>query len=535
MCPKVSIKTPLISSEEIQKTPLRYRSAASNNNPELWICYDEIMITVTCNVLTALFVSIVYASPTNDLVEPQPNIVVFLVDDLGWQDTSVPFHIEVTPFNDRYHTPNWERLAAHGTKYTNAYSAGPVCTPSRTSLLTGQSPARTHITYWTLYKDKDTSKSHPTLSPPEWDLDALQPDDLTLPKLLQNAGYHTIHVGKAHLGAVDTLGGEPKNLGFDVNVAGHGAGGPGSYYGSHRFMATREAKEFTHNQIWDVPGLEKYHDREIYLSEALAIEACNELDTAVASGKPFFLHFAPYAVHSPLMPNPKYINKYAGINKKEAAYATMIESADAALGSVLDKLDELEISDKTIIIFTSDNGGLSAVARGGKAHTHNAPLRSGKGSAYEGGIRIPLIVQGLDREASVNTSNVITHDLFPTILKYAGAPLPEDHIIDGVALDENYDTRVIGWHQPHQWGASGPGIEPFTAIRQGNWKLIFFHAGERYELYNLKKDIGETNNVIAHYPQVFSEMRNTLLNWAINRNAQPSILTETGQPVMWHE
>ena len=166
---------------------------------------------------------------------PQPNIVVFLVDDLGWQDTSVPFHSEVTPFNELYNTPNWEKLAANGTKYTNAYAAGPVCTPSRTSLLTGQSPARSHITYWTLYKDKDTSKKHPTLSPPEWDLDALQPGELTLPSLLQEAGYHTIHVGKAHLGAVDSPGGDPTNLGFDVNVAGHGAGGPGSFYGKHRF------------------------------------------------------------------------------------------------------------------------------------------------------------------------------------------------------------------------------------------------------------------------------------------------------------
>ena len=281
--------------------------------------------------------------------------------------------------------------------------------------------------------------------------------------------------------------------------------------------------------------LEKYHDQEIFLSEALAIEACDAMDNAIATGKPFFLHFAPYAVHTPIMSNPKYIAKYAGIDKKEAAYATMIESADAALGSVLDKLDALGIADNTIVIFTSDNGGLSAVARGGEPHTHNAPLRSGKGSAYEGGIRVPLIVQGLEKQKSVNTWNVITHDLFPTILNYAGVSLPENHIIDGVALDENYDARVIGWHQPHQWGASGPGIEPFTAIRQGKWKLIFFHAGERYELYDLSKDIGETYNAIPRYPMVFVEMRNTLLNWAINRNAQPSILTETGEPVMWHE
>ncbi len=462
-----------------------------------------------------------------------PNIVVFLVDDLGWQDTSVPFHAQVTPFNERYNTPNWEKLAANGTKYTNAYAAGPVCTPSRTSLLTGQSPARSHITYWTLFKDKDNSKKHPTLSPPDWDLDALQPGELTLPLLLKGAGYHTMHVGKAHLGAVDSPGGDPENLGFDVNVAGHGAGGPGSFYGTHRFMATREKMDFDNHQIWDVPGLEKYHDKDIFLSEALAIEACNEIERAVETGKPFFLHFAPYAVHAPLMPNPKYIEKYDGIDKREAAYATMIESADAALGSVLDKLDELKIAGNTIVIFTSDNGGLSAHSRGGKPHTHNAPLRSGKGSAYEGGIRVPLVVKGLEKKASVNTANVITHDLFPTILKYAGATIPEDHIVDGVRLDALDRSRVIGWHQPHQWGASGPGIEPFTAIRQGKWKLIFFHDGQRYELYDLENDIGETNNVCAEFPVVCQTMQKKLVTWAKDRDAQPSILTETGAAIAW--
>jgi arylsulfatase A-like enzyme len=463
----------------------------------------------------------------------QPNIVVFLVDDLGWQDTSVSFHSEVTPFNELYKPPNWQQLADNGTKYTNAYAAGPVCTPSRTSLLTGQSPARTHITYWTLYKDTDTSKKHPTLSPPKWDLDALQPGEVTLPSLLQDAGYRTMHVGKAHLGAVDSLGGDPTNLGFDVNVAGHGAGGPGSFYGKHRFMATREKMDFDNHQIWDVPGLEKYHDKEIFLSEALALEACNEIEQAVETGKPFFLHFAPYAVHAPLMPNPKYIEKYDAIDKREAAYATMIESADAALGSVLDKLDELNIADNTIVIFTSDNGGLSAHARGGKPHTHNAPLRSGKGSAYEGGIRVPLIVQGLDKKATVNTANVITHDLFPTIMKYAGAMIPECHIIDGVDLDKTDESRIIGWHQPHQWGASGPGIEPFTAIRQGKWKLIFFHDGQRYELYDLENDIGETNNVCSTNQEVCQSMQKQLAMWATERNAQPSIVTETGSPVEW--
>ena len=480
----------------------------------------------------SMFLHLYFACAYFSLVT-QPNIIVFLVDDLGWQDTSVPFHIEVTPFNKRYNTPHCELLASRGTKFTNAYAAGPVCTPTRTSLLTGQSPARTHITYWTLYKDKDTSKKHPTLSPPKWDIDALQPGEITLPSLLQGAGYHTMHVGKAHLGAVDSLGGDPANLGFDVNVAGHGAGGPGSFYGTHRFMATRENMDFDNHQIWDVPGLEKYHDQDIFLSEALAIEACNEIEKALATGKPFFLHFAPYAVHAPLMPNPKYIDKYPGIDKREAAYATMIESADAALGSVLAKLDSLGIEDNTIVIFTSDNGGLSAHARGGKANTHNAPLRSGKGSAYEGGIRIPLIVQGLDKKESVNNSNVITHDLFPTILEYASATSPLDHVVDGTALGSADPKRVIGWHQPHQWGAPGPGIEPFTAIRQGKWKLIFFHAGKRCQLFNLEEDIGEMSDLSVSHPEILKKMQRLLVKWATERDAQPSILSENRTPVSW--
>ncbi len=469
------------------------------------------------------------------LQSKQPNIIVFVADDLGWQDTSVPFHSEVTPLNERYHTPSMERLALEGTTFTNAYAAAPVCTPTRTSLMTGKSPARSHITYWTLYKDKDTSRPHPRLSAPKWDLNALQPDDITLPSLLQEAGYHTIHVGKAHLGAVGSLGGDPTNLGFDVNVAGHGAGGPGSFYGKHRFMATREKMDFNNKQVWDVPGLEKYHDKDIYLTEALTIEACNELEKAIGMGKPFFLHCAPYAVHTPIMPNAKHIEKYQGLHPKEAAYATMIESVDVMLGALLDKLESLGIENETIVIFTSDNGGLSAAQRGGNKHTHNAPLRSGKGSCYEGGVRIPLIVKDGTADAVVNHKYTITHDLFPTILKYAGASVPADHVIDGIVLDTLYDDRIIGWHQPHQWGASGPGIEPFTAIRQGDWKLIYFHDGERFELFNLNKDIGETANLVAHYPQIFNDMRNTLLNWVINREAQSSIVKETGESVPWHE
>ena len=472
--------------------------------------------------------------------DPPPNIVVFLVDDLGWQDTSVPFHESPTELNARYHTPAMERLAEEGVKFTSAYAAGPVCTPSRTSLLTGQAPARTNITYWTLYAGKDTSARHDSLVPPAWDLDALQPDDLTLPRLLHAAGYRAIHVGKAHLGAVDSPGGDPMALGFDVNVAGHGAGGPGSYRGRHRFKATRSTEDFSRDSVWDVPGLEAYHNREIFLTEALAIEACAAIDAAVEDAQPFFLHFATYAVHTPIMPNPRHLDRYEGLDPREAAYATMIESADAALGAVLDRLDALGIADRTLVIFTSDNGGLSAHGRGGEPHTHNRPLRSGKGSVYEGGIRVPMIFRWAGRASPGTTcaAPVITHDLFPTILAAARTEVPLDHDIDGRDLaplldDDPFAVRLLGWHQPHQWGARGPGIEPFTAIRLGRWKLIYMHADERLELYDLVDDIGESNDLAAARPEITSRLAEKLRQWCRDVGAQSSIRRATGQPVPW--
>ena len=166
----------------------------------------------------------------------QPNIVFVHVDDLGWQDTSVPMHVEPTPFNRRYHTPAMQRLADTGTVLTDNYAAAPVCTPSRTSLLTGQSPARTGITYWTLHRDRDTSRNHPVLQAPVWNMNGLDAEDVTLPRLLRRAGYRTIHAGKAHFGAHGTPGADPMALGFEVNIAGHASGAPGSYLGRHRFM-----------------------------------------------------------------------------------------------------------------------------------------------------------------------------------------------------------------------------------------------------------------------------------------------------------
>ncbi|HLR30860.1 MAG TPA: sulfatase-like hydrolase/transferase, partial [Fodinibius sp.] len=331
----------------------------------------------------------------------QPNIVLFLVDDLGWQDTSVPFHKEATPFNERYQTPHMERLAGQGMRFTNAYSASPVCTPTRSSIITGKSPARTNITDWTLHNDVErmerTGPDYPVKSP-DWSVGGVQPDSTLLTELLQDLGYRTIHAGKAHFGALGTAGENPETLGFDINIAGHAAGSPGSYWSEERYGNSET------DSIWGVPGLEEYYGGQTNLTEALTLEANKAIDEAVEEGIPFYINMAHYTVHTPIMADRRYYQDYlkAGLDSSEAKYASMIEGMDRSLGSILQNLEEEGVAEQTMILFTSDNGGLSVHSRGATpagtgANTHNAPLRSGKGSAYEGGIRVPMIVSWAKR------------------------------------------------------------------------------------------------------------------------------------------
>jgi arylsulfatase A-like enzyme len=474
----------------------------------------------------------------------RPHIVVAMIDDLGWQDVSVPFGPNATPFNHRYRTPNLERLANRGTIFTDGYAASPVCTPTRTAFMTGLHPGRTGITYWTLHADRDNSTKHPRLTSPAWRLTGLDDTDITLAHLLDDAGYHTIHVGKAHFGAIGTPGADPANLGFDVNIAGHAAGGPGSFLGVHDFGAQKRQGK-TGPSVWDVPGLDEYHGRDVYLTEALAEKAVAALRDGVASGDPVFLHFAPYAVHAPIMGNHRYLDRYPGLDSREAAYATMIESMDAALGRILDTLDELDIADDTIVVFLGDNGGLSAHARGGTPHVHNAPLRSGKGSAYEGGVRVPFVIAlpGDEDDGHRESTPVTAIDLLPTLTELANVEVPADHaaILDGESIVALLDERTprsgpardrpLVWTMPHQWGASGPGIEPFTSIRRGDWKLLWFHDGPRVELYDLANDLGETTDVATDHPDLVQELLSELDAWYAETGASRSLLTATGEPI----
>ena len=501
-------------------------------------------------ISATLFVVAWAATVHADDPRHRPNILVFLVDDMGWQDTSVDFAEERAAVNAHFRTPHMERLAESGMKFTSAYTSA-VCSPTRVSLMTGMNAARHRVTDWTLHSDGSHMRQHPSLDQPDWNYGGLStaPNDpntvyaRALTELLHDGGYRTIHVGKAHLGAVDTPGADPLNLGFDVNVAGHAAGAPGSYYGTHRFSSSlRQGSSFAPS-VWDVPGLEQYHDKDINLTEVLTREAIAEIDRAVANGVPFFLHMSHYTVHTPIMPDPRFIENYDDLHPQEAAYASMVEAMDKSLGDLLDRLEHHEIGDDTVVFFVSDNGGLSVHARGGEANTHNAPLSSGKGSAREGGVRVPMLVRwpGVTPENSVTDRKVIIEDWFPTLLEVAGIALPTDlpQIIDGVSFapllkqdEAGYpEVRSLYWHYPHWWGPRGPGIGAYSAIRQGPWKLIYYHADRSYELFNLEDDISETNNLADTDEDGRRELAAALTTFLREVDAQMPTDRDTGEVV----
>ncbi len=458
----------------------------------------------------------------------QPNIVFFFVDDMGWQDTSVPFYSEKTPLNELYKTPNMEALAKDGMLFTDAYACA-ICSPSRVSLMTGMNAARHRVTNWTLVKNggKDGILSKKKLiQVPNWNVNGLQPigsgieravEATTLPTLLRDSGYRTIHVGKAHFGAAKTPGENPANLGFDINIAGHAAGGPGSYYASNNFSALFRRG----SPIWNVPGLENYHGTDLHLDEVLTIEANKAVDQAVADKKPFYLYMSHYAVHAPFEPNLKLIQKYRklGLNKHAATYASMIESMDTSLGSILENLKKHNIEDDTIIVFMSDNGSPAS-------NPQNKPLQGAKISCYEGGTRVPMIVKwpGVTKPGSRNSQYLIIEDIFPSFLEMAGVEYAgtESQVIDGVSFvpllkDLSLQTRdrSIFWHYPNTYHQ-----EPYSSIRKGDWKLIYKYYGQKFELYNLKEDIGEANNLASQQPAKLKELASGLGDFLRSTKAQ---------------
>lgn len=474
----------------------------------------------------------------------KPNIVVFLVDDMGWQDTSVPFWKETTSLNKRYRTPNMERLAREGVIFTNAYST-PVCTPTRVSIMTGMNAAHHGVTNWThVEKDHPTDMEDEMFRTNDWNYNGLDPRGHTahaihatpLPQLLKEHGYYTVHIGKAHWGSMGTPGSNPHNLGFMVNVAGNATGHPQSFQGKDNYGNL--SGKTTHHAVQD---LSEYYGSETFLTEALTREAIKAIDAPVMNRQPFFLHFAHYAVHTPLQADQKYYQKYIdqGLNETEARYASMIEGMDQSLGEVLDYLEAKGILNKTIVIFMTDNGGLSLVPlRGGEAHTHNLPLRAGKGSVYEGGIRVPMIVRwdkAFARGSRID-QYVIAEDLFPSILELAGIRNGKTlQQVDGQSFvpllrgKSTTDSRPLIWHFPHKWQPDGPGINYKSAIRLGDWKLVYHMRTGQRELFNLADDIEEKKDLASQNPVKVDELSKILRDKLRGWNAPMPVDLKTGR------
>lgn len=478
----------------------------------------------------------------------RPNIIVFLVDDMGWQDTSVPFWTKTTELNKRYHTPNMERLAKDGMKFTNAY-ATPVCTPTRISMLTGMNTTNHGVTNWTSpKKDTNSEQKDEQMEFASWMINGLSPIPnipktvyaTPFPKLLKEAGYFTVHVGKAHWASIGTPGANPYNLGFMVNVSGHAAGHPQSYLGKDNY-GNIPGK----SSLQAVPDLEEYYGSDTFLTEALTLEAIKSLEAPIHNKQPFYLNMAHYAVHDPIMADSRFIQKYieAGLDPIEAKYASLLEGMDKSLGDLMDFIKEKGIEKNTVIIFMSDNGGLSLTPpRGGEPHTQNLPLKAGKGSVYEGGIREPMIVKWPEivKPSTVANQYVIIDDFFPTILEMAQVKNYKTiQTVDGktflpILKNPSYvdTTRTLIWHSPNKWTANdSPGINYRSAIRQGDWKLIYNMRDGSKELYNLNDDIGEHKNLSDVHADKVKQLSSLLSNELRKRNAPMPSLKSTGKVV----
>lgn len=469
-----------------------------------------------------------------------PNIVIMLVDDMGVMDTSLPFLTDAEgrpkryPLNDFYRTPNMERLAARGVRFNN-FCAMSVCSPTRISIMTGQNAARHRTTNW-INPDNDNAGPQ---GPPDWNWKGLNPGSVTLPGLLRAGGYRTIHVGKGHFAPRAFDAADPKAIGFDVNVAGASIGAPGSYYGTKNFGGIagnakpgRKAKAVTAGDGKPraaVPGLEKYHGQDIFLTEALTIEAKARVSDAVKEGKPFFLYFAQYAVHSPFNADPRFAANYKNSGKPEQAqaFATLIEGMDKSLGDVLDHLDALGVSENTLVVFLGDNGSDAPLG-----HQHDvacaAPLRGKKGSHYEGGMRVPFIAAWAKPDVAnehqkrlpiaqnaVQSQQAAVYDLFPTLLGIADVKSPAQHVIDGRKLDTLFTARPDSsrdekflMHYPH----APHRTDYFTSFRDGGWKVVYHYfptevsGGSHYQLFNLKADPFEQNDLAGSRPAELKRM-----------------------------
>ena len=505
---------------------------------------------------TLTFSSLILAALTSNAQEvSHPNIILFLVDDMGWQDTSVPFYNnQQTALNQRFHTPNMERLAQMGVRFTEAYACA-ISSPTRCSLMSGMNASRHRVTNWTLEKDQKTDAISSTITLPDWNYNGIQPDNTaglinhstpitSLPQILKDNGYFTIHCGKAHFGARNTPGGDPATMGFDINIGGGPNGAPGSYLGTKNFG------EGTH---FAVHGLEKYHGQDIFLTEALTREAIANIKRATEMGKPFYLYMSHYAVHSPYDDDKRFSNNYRGrydiqlndtLNEKEARYAALVEGMDKSLGDLLDYLEENpETGENTIILFMSDNGGqgLNNVRQGQANRDQNYPARAGKGSAFMGGVHEPMIVYwpGITKGGTQNNQRIMIEDFFPTILDMAGInKYTTIQTIDGISFIDMIKSpelrreRPIVWHFPNLWGETQnieEGYGAYSAILKDDYHLIYSWETGRNRLYNIQKDIAEQTDLSAQMPEKVQELSQLLTQYLKERKAQRPTLLSSGK------
>jgi arylsulfatase A-like enzyme len=476
--------------------------------------------------------------PAANTQTTKPNIVIFLIDDMGIMDTSVPFLTDSSgnpqryPLNEYYRTPNMERLAARGIRFNQFYAMS-VCSPTRISIMTGQNAARHHATNW-INPDNNNRGPH---GPLDWNWEGLKRTDLTLPGLLHSAGYRTIHVGKGHFGARQFEGGEPLNLGFDVNIGGASFGAPGSYYAEENFGWGGKRENHA------VPHLKKYHGSNTFLSEALTVEAQQAVADAVESQKPFYLYFAHYAVHAPFESDPRFAAHYqaSGKSPQAQAFATLIEGMDKSVGDMLDQLDRLGVADNTLVIFLGDNGSDAplgnnrpdAPVKPQHLVASAAPLRGKKGAHYEGGMRVPFIAAWAKPDAenywqrqlpiavgAVQTQIAAVMDILPTLTQLTGVELPANYPLDGQPLnklfagqaDPDHASQFL-MHYPHSPHRS----EYFTVYRDGDWKVIYHYypsdvsENSHYQLYNLAVDPFESTNVAQANPAQLQRMMGGLI------------------------
>jgi arylsulfatase A-like enzyme len=427
----------------------------------------------------------------NGAETPRLNVILILADDLGWKDLGCYG-------SDLYRSPNIDKLARDGMNFTQAYSACCVCSPTRGAIMTGKYPARLHITDWI----PGQMPENPKLLVPDW-TKYLPLEEKTIADAFHGGGYSTVSIGKWHLGGEPYF---PDKHGFDINIAGTAAAQPTTYFAPYN-IAT----------LPDGPKGE-------YLTDRLGDEVVKFIEEHKA--RPFFVYFPEFAVHLPFQAKQELIEKYrarkhSGQMHTNEVYAAMIESMDDTVGRIRSKLDELKLAEHTVVIFASDNGGRVP-------STSNLPLRVGKGSCYEGGTRVPLIVYwpGVTKAGSVSDTPVISMDLYPTMLEMAAVKDVANKTMDGVSLvpllrqSGSLKRDAIFWHYPHYQHYQLGGTTPYSAIHAGDFKLIEFHDDMRVELYNLREDIGEKHDLAKEMPDKVEELRRRLHDWRKEMGAQ---------------